>query len=91
MKEMASTEAKTNFGALLDMAQREPVMIHKKNRPVAVMMSMQDFEQHQAMKLKLLQLAINEGIESGVSEQSFDEIIAEAEAAEAADKTTSES
>lgn len=30
MKEMSSTEAKTHFGALLDMAQREPVTIHKK-------------------------------------------------------------
>ena len=44
MKDMSSTEAKTHFGALLDMAQREPVTIHKKGRAVAVMLSMQDFE-----------------------------------------------
>ncbi len=65
-------------------------MIRKKERPVAVMMSIQDFEEHQAMKLKLLQQAITEGIESGVSEQSVDEIIAEAEAAEAADETAAQ-
>jgi prevent-host-death family protein len=57
MNEMSSTEAKTHFGALLDMAQREPVTIHKKGRAVAVMLSMQDFEEHEAMKLKLLQQA----------------------------------
>jgi prevent-host-death family protein len=80
MKEISSTDAKTHFGALLDMAQREPVTIHKKGRAVAVMLSMQDFEEHEAMKLKLLQQALDEGLASGMSARSFDEIIAEAEA-----------
>jgi prevent-host-death family protein len=80
MKEISSTDAKTHFGALLDMAQREPVTIHKKGRAVAVMLSMQDFEEHEAMKLKLLQQALDEGMASGMSERSFDEIIAESEA-----------
>jgi prevent-host-death family protein len=77
---MSSTDAKTHFGALLDMAQREPVTIHKKGRAVAVMLSMQDFEDHEAMKLTLLQQAIDTGIASGVSDRSFEEIMAEAEA-----------
>ena len=80
MKEMSSTDAKTHFGALLDMAQREPVAIRKKGRAVAVMLSMQDFAEHEAMKLTLLQQAIDAGIESGVSDRSFEEIMAEAEA-----------
>ncbi len=80
MKEISSTDAKTHFGALLDMAQREPVTIHKKGRAVAVMLSMQDFEEHEAMKLKLLQQALDEGMASGMSDRSFDEIMAEAEA-----------
>jgi prevent-host-death family protein len=79
MKDISSTEAKTHFGALLDMAQREPVTIHKKGRAVAVILSMQDFEAHQAMKLKLLQQAINEGLASGLSDRSMDELISEAE------------
>jgi prevent-host-death family protein len=70
LKDMSSTEAKTHFGALLDMAQREPVTIHKKGRAVAVMLSMQDFEAHQAMKLTLLQQAIDEGLASGLSDRS---------------------
>jgi prevent-host-death family protein len=80
MKEMSSTDAKTHFGALLDTAQREPVTIHKKGRAVAVMLSMQDFEEHETMKLTLLQQAIDAGIASGVSDRSFEEIMAEAEA-----------
>ena len=79
MKDMSSTEAKTHFGALLDLAQREPVTIHKKGRAVAVMMSMQEFAAHEAMKLKLLQQAIDEGLASGLSDRSMDELIAEAE------------
>jgi prevent-host-death family protein len=80
MKEMSSTDAKTHFGALLDMAQREPVTIHKKGRAVAVMLSMQDFEEHETMKLTLLQQAIDVGIASGISDRSFEEIMAEADA-----------
>jgi prevent-host-death family protein len=63
MKEIASTEAKTHFGALLDMAQREPIAIHKKGRTVAVIMSAQDFEENQALKLALLQRDLRAGIE----------------------------
>jgi prevent-host-death family protein len=85
MKDMSSTEAKTHFGALLDLAQREPVTIHKKGRAVAVMMSMQEFEAHQAMKLKLLQQAIDDGLASGLSDRSMDELIADAERDAAAD------
>jgi prevent-host-death family protein len=81
MKEMSSTDAKTHFGALLDMAQREPVTIHKKGRAVAVMLSMQDFEEHEAIKLTLLQQALDAGLASGISDRSFETIIAEAEAA----------
>ena len=85
MKDMSSTEAKTHFGALLDMAQREPVTIHKKGRAVAVMLSMQDFEEHESMKLKILQQAIDEGLASGLSDRSIDELIAEAEREATAD------
>ena len=64
------------------MAQREPVTIH--SRAVAVMLSMQDFAAHEAMQVTLLQQAIDAEIASGMSNRSFDEIMAEAEAAAAA-------
>ena len=86
MKDISSTEAKTHFGALLDMAQREPVTIHKKGRAVAVMLSAQDFEAHEEMKLQLLQQAIDEGLASGLSDRSMDELLEEAEREAATDK-----
>jgi prevent-host-death family protein len=39
MKTLAAREAKNRFGELLDTAQRQPVTITKKDRPVAVLLS----------------------------------------------------
>ena len=44
MKKMSAAEAKTRFGQFLDNAQREPVLITKKDRPVGVFFSLQDLE-----------------------------------------------
>jgi PHD/YefM family antitoxin component YafN of YafNO toxin-antitoxin module len=67
------------------MAQREPVTIRKKGRAVAVMMSVQDFEAQEAMKLKLLQQAIDERLAADLSDRSMDELIAAAKGEAAAD------
>jgi PHD/YefM family antitoxin component YafN of YafNO toxin-antitoxin module len=83
MKEVSSTDAKTHFGALLDVAQREPVTLH--SRAVAVMLSMQDFAAHEARKWTLLQQAIDAEIASGMRDRLFDGIMAEAEAEAAAE------
>lgn len=42
MKVMTAREAKNHFGEFLDAAQREPVVITKNNRPVGIMVSIQD-------------------------------------------------
>lgn len=63
MKTIPASEAKTNFGALLDTAQREPVTISKKGRAVAVVMSIQDFEAHEALKLEHLRQEIRKGMD----------------------------
>jgi prevent-host-death family protein len=59
MKSITASEAKTRFGELLDNAQREPVTVSKQGRPVAVMMSIHDYEE---MKLEHLRahLAVGE-------------------------------
>ena len=62
MKTMPAAEAKTNFGALLDTAQREPVTISKKGRPVAVMMSIQDYEAHATLKRNMLRAELQKGL-----------------------------
>lgn len=80
MKTIPSTEAKTNFGMLLDTAQREPVRVSKQGRSVAVMMSVQEYEEYEALKFERLRQDIKLGldaIERGDlvdGEQVFDEI-----------------
>lgn len=44
MKIITAAEAKNAFGKFLDMAQREPVLVTKNNRPVGVFLSMDDLE-----------------------------------------------
>jgi prevent-host-death family protein len=63
MDMIAAADAKTNFGALLDKAQREPVTISKNGRAVAVMMSATAFEEHQQAKLQLLRHEVRKGLD----------------------------
>jgi prevent-host-death family protein len=44
MHRIAAREAKNEFGRLLDNAQREPVTIEKKGRPVAVLLSIIEYQ-----------------------------------------------
>jgi prevent-host-death family protein len=44
MKTVTATDAKQRLAALLDAAQREPVLIRRQNRDVAVIMSAQEYE-----------------------------------------------
>ncbi len=58
-----AAQAKTNFGSLLEKAQRGPVAISKKGRPVAVLMSVDEFEDHQRFKLEQLRREVRAGLE----------------------------
>jgi prevent-host-death family protein len=44
MKRISATDAKQRFAALLDAAQREPVVIRRQNRDVVVMVSAEAYE-----------------------------------------------
>jgi prevent-host-death family protein len=44
MKAITAADAKNAFGVFLDTVQREPVVVTKQNRPVGVMISMQDIK-----------------------------------------------
>lgn len=63
MDTIPAADAKTNFGALLDKAQREPVTISKNGRPVAVVMSADAFEEQQRIKLEFLRREIGKGLD----------------------------
>ena len=44
MKTVTATDAKQRFAALLESAQREPVLIRRQNRDLAVIMSAEEYE-----------------------------------------------
>ena len=44
MKTVEATDAKNRFGAILDEAQREPIVIRRQTRDIAVVLSMADYE-----------------------------------------------
>ena len=67
MKMMTAKDAKNSFGTFLDAVQREPVVVTKRNRPVGVMISLNDItgiiEFADTMKHK-----INIGIRAGLED-----------------------
>ena len=44
MRTVSATDAKQRLAALLDAAQREPILIRRQNRDVAVIMSAEEYE-----------------------------------------------
>jgi len=44
MRSISATDAKQRLAALLDAAQREPVVIRRQNRDIAVIMSAEEYE-----------------------------------------------
>ncbi|MDC9616292.1 type II toxin-antitoxin system Phd/YefM family antitoxin [Xenorhabdus khoisanae] len=55
MDALSANEAKTQFGDLLLKAQRAPIQINKNGKPVAVVISMDEYESIETLRLKLLQ------------------------------------
>jgi antitoxin Phd len=49
---VTATEIKNSFGKYLDVSQREPVLIEKSGRSVAVLLSREDYESLQSASLK---------------------------------------
>jgi prevent-host-death family protein len=48
LKTVAATDAKNRLGALLAEAQREPIVIRRQDRDIAVVLSMADYERLRA-------------------------------------------
>ncbi|NEY92043.1 type II toxin-antitoxin system Phd/YefM family antitoxin [Tabrizicola oligotrophica] len=61
MKTMSATLASKEFGRFIDAAQREPVLLTKKDRPVAVTVSVADWEE-------LVALRIERGVAAGLAD-----------------------
>ncbi|MBV1882197.1 MAG: type II toxin-antitoxin system Phd/YefM family antitoxin [Pseudomonadales bacterium] len=55
MDALSANEAKTHFGNMLLRVQSAPIQINKNGKPVAVVISAEEYESIQALKLKMLQ------------------------------------
>jgi len=60
MQTFTANQAKTHFGEFLDLAQREPVRVMRRDRVVGVMVSAQDFEAMRVFYADRLQHTLNQ-------------------------------
>lgn len=63
MRSMSAYEAKARFGQLLDAARSGPVTIKKHGREVAVLISKQEFDAMQQLKLRALKAEVQKGLD----------------------------
>lgn len=80
MRYVSATEAKQALAAVLDAAQREPVVIRRQQRDVAVVLSMQEYERLTALNVAEFQRfcdRLGEQAEArGLTEEKLAEILA---------------
>jgi prevent-host-death family protein len=81
MATMSATEAKQNFAALLDTAQREPVSIRRHRRDIAVVLSAEEYSRLVAETWKefdrLSTLASAQAQTNGLTEEELQDILAD--------------
>ncbi len=63
MQSMSTNDAKAQFRRLLDTARHEPVMIQQIGRPVAVVISVDEYERMEAVKLERLRAELQIGVD----------------------------
>ena len=72
MRKIAALDAKNRFGELLDNAQREPITIEKHGRPVAVVVSAQEYKDLEALRLASLRVEIHKGLDDIAAGHTLD-------------------
>jgi prevent-host-death family protein len=80
MKTVPATEAKNRLGAILDDAQREPIVIRRQNRDIAVVLSVADYERLRSGNIQAFldlrnQIAA-EAATNGLTEKRLNELLA---------------
>ena len=83
MRSFSATEAKQNLAALLDAAQREPVVIRRQKRDVAVVLSPEEYERIHDFNVRQFQRFCDEVAKEakarGMTEEILTELLADEE------------
>ncbi len=84
MKTVPATEAKNRLGAILDDAQREPIVIRRQDRDIAVVLSMADYERLRTGNIQAFldlrnQIAA-EAAANGLTDERVNELLADDDA-----------
>ena len=81
MQYVSATEAKQKLAAILDAAQKEPVMIRRQNREVAVVLSPGEYERLRGMNISEFERFCDkvgaDAASRGLTEKKLAEILAE--------------
>ncbi|MGF1609820.1 MAG: type II toxin-antitoxin system Phd/YefM family antitoxin [Kiloniellales bacterium] len=76
---MSAFEARNRFGQLLDAVQHEPVTVTRNGRPVAVLMSVNDYERMRGTACLRLPQTVEqmhrEAQAKGLSEEMLDQLL----------------
>jgi len=81
MKTVPATEAKNRLGAILDDAQREPIVIRRQDRDIAVVLSMADYERLRSGNIQafldLRKQIADDAKTNGLTDERLAELLAE--------------
>ena len=81
MQTLTANQAKTRFGAFLDLAQREPVRVMRHERVVGVMVSAQDFDAMRNFYADRLQQTLvqsaDAAAQAGLTPEALDALLAD--------------
>ena len=84
MKIVPATEAKNRLGAILDDAQREPIVIRRQDRDIAVVLSMADYERLRTGNIQafldLRNQAAAEAAAKGLTKRRLNELLTDDDA-----------
>ena len=84
MKSVSTTDQKDRLNAIVDDAQREPVVIRREDRDVAIVLSMADYERLRAANVEEL-LSLQDDLSEkaaarGLTEERLNELLADDDA-----------